>query len=131
MQEMQETWVQFLGWEDSLKEEIVTPSNILVWKISWIEEPGSPLSMGSQRVVLDWATEHITSFCVGFSLSLLVFEHLMTFCHFTPDSFVYLLPWSWNLSFLTGALFHFINEWNQKPPPGCLVCLLQWGRHCF
>ena len=41
----QDTWVQFLGWDDSLKKEIATHSSILAWKIPWTEEPG-----GSQRV---------------------------------------------------------------------------------
>ena len=30
---MRETWVQSLGWEDSLEEGMVTHSSILVWKI--------------------------------------------------------------------------------------------------
>ena len=29
----QETWVQFLGWEDPLEEEVATLSSILVWRI--------------------------------------------------------------------------------------------------
>ena len=37
---MQETWVQFLGWEYLLEKEMVTHSSILAWKISWTEEPG-------------------------------------------------------------------------------------------
>jgi len=40
MQEMQEIQVQSLGWEDSLKKEMVTHSAILVWEIPWIDEPG-------------------------------------------------------------------------------------------
>ena len=32
MQEMQDTWVQSLGWEDPLEEEIATHSSILAWK---------------------------------------------------------------------------------------------------
>ena len=43
MQEMQETWVQSLGWEDPLEKEMATCSNILAWKIPWTEEPGGPL----------------------------------------------------------------------------------------
>ena len=35
---MQETWVQFLGWEDSLEKEMETHSSILAWTISWTEE---------------------------------------------------------------------------------------------
>ena len=32
---MQETWVQSLGWEDSLKEGMATYSSILAWRIPW------------------------------------------------------------------------------------------------
>ena len=32
---MQETWVQFLGREDTLKKEMATHSSILAWKIPW------------------------------------------------------------------------------------------------
>ena len=37
---IQETWVQFLGWEDPLEKEMATHSSTLAWKISWMEEPG-------------------------------------------------------------------------------------------
>ena len=47
---MQGTWVQFLGWEDPLEEEMAAHSSILAWKIPWAEEPGRLWSMGSQRV---------------------------------------------------------------------------------
>ena len=40
MQEMQETWVRPLGWEDPLEEEMATHSSILSWEIPWIGEPG-------------------------------------------------------------------------------------------
>ena len=35
----EKTWVQSLGWEDSLEEEMATHSSILAWKIAWAEEP--------------------------------------------------------------------------------------------
>ena len=47
---MQETQVQFLGWEDPLEKEMATHCSILVWKIPWMEEPGGLHSMGLQRV---------------------------------------------------------------------------------
>ena len=47
---MQETWVQFLGWEDPLEKEMATHSSIVVWEIPWIEEPGRLQSLGLQRV---------------------------------------------------------------------------------
>ena len=50
MQETQKTRVRFLGLEDSLEEEIVTPSSIIAWKIPWTEEPGGLQSTELQRV---------------------------------------------------------------------------------
>ena len=47
---MQVTWVRSLGQEDPLKKEMATQSSTLAWKISWMEEPGRLLSMGSQIV---------------------------------------------------------------------------------
>ena len=38
--ETQEIRIQSLGQEDPLEKEMATHSNILVWEISWIEEPG-------------------------------------------------------------------------------------------
>ena len=42
---VRETWVQSLGWEDTLEEEMVTHSSILAWEI--------PLDRGAW-----WATVH-------------------------------------------------------------------------
>ena len=47
---VQETWIQFLGWEDPLEKGMITHSNILAWRTPWTEEPGRLQSMGSQRV---------------------------------------------------------------------------------
>ena len=46
VQETQEIWVQSLGWEDVLEEEMATHSSILAWKIPWTEEPGGLQSKG-------------------------------------------------------------------------------------
>ena len=46
---IQETWVQSLGGEGPLEEEMATHSSIFAWKIPWTEEPGGLQSMGSQR----------------------------------------------------------------------------------
>ena len=54
MQELQETRVWFLGWEDPLEEGMETHSSILAWRIAWIEGPGGLLSMGLPRVSHDW-----------------------------------------------------------------------------
>ena len=50
MQETQETWIQSLGREDPLEEEMATHFSILAWKIPWIEELGGILSIRLQRV---------------------------------------------------------------------------------
>ena len=42
--------VRFLGWEDTLEEDMATHSSILAWRIPWTEEPGRLLYTGSQRV---------------------------------------------------------------------------------
>ena len=47
---MRETWVQSLGQEDSLEEEMTTHSSILAWRTPWTEEPGRLESMQLQRV---------------------------------------------------------------------------------
>ena len=46
---MQEAYIQSLGREDPLEEEMATHSSILAWEISWTEEPGGLQSMGSQK----------------------------------------------------------------------------------
>ena len=46
---LQEIWVQPLGQEDPLEEEMATHSTILAWRISWTEETGRLQSMGSQK----------------------------------------------------------------------------------
>ena len=43
--EMQETWVQSLGWEDPLEESMATQSSMLAWRI--------PMDRGAW-----WATIH-------------------------------------------------------------------------
>ena len=55
---MKESWVQSLGGEDPVEEEIATHSSILAWKTPWTEEPGRLQSLRSQRVKHDWVTEH-------------------------------------------------------------------------
>ena len=50
MQEMQESRVQSLGWEDALEEETATHSSVLAWDIPWTEKP-------MDRVAW-WATVH-------------------------------------------------------------------------
>ena len=41
-------WVQSLGWEDPLEEEMASHSSILAWEILWTDEPGRVHSMESK-----------------------------------------------------------------------------------
>ena len=45
-----ETWVQYLGQEDSLETEMSAHCSILAWEAPWTEEPGGLPSVGLQRV---------------------------------------------------------------------------------
>ena len=47
---MQETWVQFLGWEDPLQKGNAAHSSILTWRIPSTEEPDELQGVGLQRV---------------------------------------------------------------------------------
>ena len=47
---IQETWVRFLGREDTLEKGMAIYSSILAWGIPRTEKPGELQSMGSQRV---------------------------------------------------------------------------------
>ena len=54
------TRVRSLGGDSPLEKRMATHSSILAWRIPWTEEPGGLLSMGSQRVRHDWATNAFT-----------------------------------------------------------------------
>ena len=49
---MWETWVQYLGWEDSLEEDKATHSSILAWRI--------PMDKGAWRVTVHGVTKSWT-----------------------------------------------------------------------
>ena len=44
---MQETWVQSLGWDDPLENEMAAHSSLLAWRIPRTEELGGLQSVGS------------------------------------------------------------------------------------
>ena len=47
--------VKTLGWKNPMEQGLVILSNILAWRMPWVEEPGGLWSMGSQRVGHDWS----------------------------------------------------------------------------
>ena len=65
---MRETHVGSLGQEDPLEKEMATHSSTFAWRIPWMEEPGGPQSLGSQRVRQDWATS-LSLFCRSWTVA--------------------------------------------------------------
>ena len=63
---MEETWVQSLGREDPLEQEMATHSSILGWRIPWMEEPGGLHPQGHKEL---GTTDRLT-------LSLSTFDYL-------------------------------------------------------
>ena len=60
---MKEIWVQPLGREDPLEEEMATHSSVLAWRILLTEEPGRLQSMRSQRVGQNWS-DLVHTYCM-------------------------------------------------------------------
>ena len=54
---MQETWVQFLGWEDPLEEGMATHSSILAWRI--------PTDRGAWRAIVHGVAKSRTRQRIG------------------------------------------------------------------
>ena len=46
---MRETWIQSLGWEDPLEEDVATYSSILAWRI--------PMERGAWWAVVHWVAK--------------------------------------------------------------------------
>ena len=76
IQELLETWVWSLGWEEDLEEEMTTLPSILAWRIPRTEEPGGLQSMGSQRLRHDWAhTRAHTHTHIKFDMETIISEN--------------------------------------------------------
>ena len=67
MQELQETQVPSLGWEDPLEEGMATHSRILAWRIPWTEKPHGLGPHGRKELDTAEATWHAHRFNI-FSL---------------------------------------------------------------
>ena len=59
MQEMLETRVLSLGWEDPLEEDMATHSSILAWRIPWTEELVGYSPWSRKELDTTEATEHM------------------------------------------------------------------------
>ena len=74
---MQETWVQFLDWEDPLEEGMGKHSSILALKIPWTEEPGRLQSVGCKESEM---TERLHFFFFTFIMLGLLSRSVMYDC---------------------------------------------------
>ena len=52
---MQDVWVQSLGWEDPMEDEMATHSGIFAWRIPWPEDPDG---LQSIRVINGYTHTH-------------------------------------------------------------------------
>ena len=79
---MQETQVQFLGWEDPLEKGMATHFSILAWRIWWTEEPAGLQSTGLKRVRHDWATnESVLAYNPKIALHCIYSNELKTYVY--------------------------------------------------
>ena len=62
IQEPQVTWVQSLGRENPLEEDVATHSSVLAWKIPWTEEPGG---LQSHWVPKSWQDKRLSTLTHG------------------------------------------------------------------
>ena len=59
MQELQEAWVQSLGREDPLEEEMATHTSVPAWRVPWRKEPGRLQSWSHRESdTAEWACIH-------------------------------------------------------------------------
>ena len=70
IQEIQETQVWPMTWENPLEEEMASHSSIPAWEIPWTKGPGVLEPMGQQSLALlgNWACRHAMVF-QGYKLS--------------------------------------------------------------
>ena len=110
---MRETWVRFLGWEDSLEKEMATHSSTLALKIRWTEELGAGYcpwgckgSGTTER--LHWATS------LSLSNSLLYYLGAQILCQMWPVGA--LSTWfSWHASTIFYKGFPYILALRDTP----------------
>ena len=65
---MQEMWVQSLGREDPLEEEMAAHSSILVWGIPWTEEPGGHSPWGCKELGMTERAQTQIRYCQDWGL---------------------------------------------------------------
>ena len=100
-QEIQETWVRSLGWEDALEEEMVTHSSIFARKTPWTREAD-----GARGATKSWT--RLSTHTLLLVLSLTVSE---------PPSLVYCFSRAFNIIAYISCVCLFI------------ICLPYWNTY--
>ena len=102
-------WIQSLGQEDSLEEEMAIHPSVLAWRIPWTEEPGRLQSIELHRVWHDWS--NLACMCIYIYIyTQSVYVHMMLL----PNYF-----WFFFLAFNYMTFFFFFFTKSK-----CLLCIL-------
>ena len=109
VQETQETWIQSLGQEDPLEEEMATRSSILARKIPWTVETGRLWSIESQRVEHNWAPAQ-----KELSGSAIQLVDPLRGAHFSSWVFASTFPHPCSI-FSISVCLSLPNSWNHRP----------------
>ena len=97
---VQETQVQFLGWEDPLEKEMAIHSSIVAWRIPWTEEPGGLQSMGFARVGHDLLAKLLLLLYFNLKMNkinlratwiLSLIEYFLIYLRYNSSSYIFLL----------------------------------------
>ena len=111
---MEETRVPSLGWKDFLEKGMATHSSILPWRIPWKKQPGGIHSMGSQRIIQDWATKHMQINKLKYST---FFKKILLFGHTAQEVGRILIPWPRVKSVPPTLEAQSANHWTTREVP--------------
>ena len=114
---MLETWVQSLGQEDPLEEEMATHSSILAWRIPRTEEPGELQSMGSQRVGHSWTTNTNSSYYLFTCILSWMFLRNTSECKLLSCVRLFMTLWTVACQAPLSMEFSWPGYWRGKPLP--------------
>ena len=123
MQDIQETWVRFLGHEDPVEKGMAIHSSILAWKSPWMEKPDGLQSMGSQKVRHNWAINfHFSRSFLIWRGSVILFYIAVVPIYIPTNNiqgFILLYIFANNLSFLV----FFGNGHSNQCEVVILICI--------
>ena len=105
--DLQEMWVQSLGWEDPLEKEMAICSIILAWKIPWIKGPCRLQSMESQRV------KNLGFVCL-FVFSILSWLYILEITLLLVALFANIFCHSWLSFHFVKSLWRGRSKWSSK-----------------